>query len=115
LIIEADGGAVESSLYRIASRLPAMPELTRRCFLVLLVTVFFVPHRCAGLSRPGAGFHDRFHFLRAISPPSPRRLFVLLTWPVFRWVLRAIFPSEAFETARAKRVVIVGLDGQDQN
>lgn len=39
-------------------------------------------------------------------------VFTLLTWPV-RWAIRAIFSSRKSRRTSVKRVVIVGLDGQD--
>lgn len=39
-------------------------------------------------------------------------LLTLLTWPL-RWVIQRIRGSKALAAARAKRVVVLGLDGQD--
>jgi predicted AlkP superfamily phosphohydrolase/phosphomutase len=60
---------------------------------------------------PGAGFAlvSSFFvlFLTFLSV-----VFVLLTWPI-RWVFRLLFAKRPPKGARARRVVIVGLDGQD--
>src|SRR5882672_7360825 len=88
-----------------------MPELTRRCLLLLLVGLLLCPTPAHAYLGPGAGFTivSTFFVLFAAIASA---FIVLLTWP-FRWVLKQFFRPKRSKTARAKRVVIVGLDGQD--
>jgi predicted AlkP superfamily phosphohydrolase/phosphomutase len=88
-----------------------MPELARRCLLLLLVGVLLCPTAAEAYLGPGAGFTivSTFFVLFAAIASA---FVVLLTWP-FRWVIKRLFRPKRSKSARASRVVIVGLDGQD--
>jgi len=88
-----------------------MPRFTRRCLLVLLVGLFLCPAGAHAYLGPGAGFTivSTFFVLFAAIASA---FIVLLTWP-FRWVFKAFFRPRRAKNARVKRLVIVGLDGQD--
>ena len=60
---------------------------------------------------PGAGFAFASSFFILILTIG-LAFAVLLTWPL-RWVFRALRGRKALAKARARRVVILGLDGQD--
>src|SRR5436190_18265325 len=87
-----------------------MPDPARRCLLVLLMGLFLCPMGAHAYLGPGAGFTivSTFFVLFAAIASA---FVVLLTWP-FRWALKMFFRPKR-SGARAKRVVIVGLDGQD--
>src|SRR5467141_3111554 len=95
----------------IASRSQVMPELTRRCLLLLLAGVLLCPTAAHAYLGPGAGFTivSTFFVLFAAIASA---FVVLLTWP-FRWMLKQFFRPKRSKNSRARRVVIVGLDGQD--
>jgi len=60
---------------------------------------------------PGAGFAfvSSFFILTATIGIA---ILTLLTWPI-RWMFRALLSTRKASKARVKRVVVVGLDGQD--
>lgn len=60
---------------------------------------------------PGAGFAFVSSFF-ILFIAFILAIFTLLTWPI-RWMLKAILKSRRMSHSRVKRVVIVGLDGQD--
>jgi predicted AlkP superfamily phosphohydrolase/phosphomutase len=78
---------------------------------LLLLALLLYPQVAHAYLGPGAGFTivSTFFVLFAAMASA---FAVLLTWP-FRWVLKRIFRPKRAGTARARRVVIVGLDGQD--
>ena len=88
-----------------------MSDSTRRRLLLLLVPLLFYPRVAHAYLGPGAGFTvvSTFFVLFAALASA---FVVLLTWP-FRWVLKRVFRPKRPGTSRARRVVIVGLDGQD--
>ncbi|HYR44694.1 MAG TPA: hypothetical protein VER98_16805, partial [Terriglobia bacterium] len=73
-----------------------MPELTRRCLLVLLVGLFLCPMGAHAYLGPGAGFTivSTFFVLFAAIASA---FIVLLTWP-FRWVLKQFFRPKRSKT-----------------
>ncbi len=89
-----------------------MPESTRRRVLLLLGSlVVWWPVSAHAYLGPGAGFTivSTFFVLFAALASA---FVVLLTWP-FRWLLKAMLRPNRPGPSKAKRVVIVGLDGQD--
>ncbi len=89
-----------------------MRKLTRRSLILLvLVPLALHPLVVQGYLGPGAGFTivSTFFVLFAALASA---FVVLLTWP-FRWVLKRVFRPKRAGIAKARRVVIVGLDGQD--
>ncbi len=89
-----------------------MRKLTRRSLiLLLLVPLVLHPLAVQGYLGPGAGFTivSTFFVLFAALASA---FIVLLTWP-FRWVLKFVFRPKRAGVCHARRVVIVGLDGQD--
>jgi predicted AlkP superfamily phosphohydrolase/phosphomutase len=60
---------------------------------------------------PGAGFTIVSTFFVLFAAFASAFL-VLLTWPI-RWILKLVFRPKRTGPRRARRVVIVGLDGQD--
>src|SRR5436190_22212605 len=78
---------------------------------LVLAALLFCPTAAHAYLGPGAGFTivSTFFVLFAAIASA---FVVLLTWP-FRWVLKQFFRPKRSKNARAKRVVIVGLDGQD--
>ncbi len=83
----------------------------RRILALLAVSLLFQPQVAQAYLGPGAGFTivSTFFVLFAALASA---FVVLLTWP-FRWVLKRIFRPKRAGVAKARRVVIVGLDGQD--
>jgi hypothetical protein len=87
-------------------------ESSRRRLLLLLATLVALwPEPAHAYLGPGAGFTivSTFFVLFAALASA---FVVLLTWP-FRWVLKAVFRPKRAGVSKARRVVIVGLDGQD--
>jgi predicted AlkP superfamily phosphohydrolase/phosphomutase len=78
---------------------------------LLLVSLVFHPQSAQAYLGPGAGFTivSTFFVLFAALASA---FAVLLTWP-FRWLLKAVFRPKRTGVSKARRVVIVGLDGQD--
>ena len=89
-----------------------MSESSRRRLLLVLVALAALwPEPAHAYLGPGAGFTivSTFFVLFAALASA---VVVLLTWP-FRWVFKAIFRPRPAGVSKARRVVIVGLDGQD--
>ncbi|HXG46712.1 MAG TPA: alkaline phosphatase family protein [Methylomirabilota bacterium] len=89
-----------------------MSDPTRRLLLpVLIALVALWPEPAQAYLGPGAGFTivSTFFVLFAALASA---FAVLLTWP-FRWLLKRLFRPKRAGVPRARRVVIVGLDGQD--
>ncbi len=76
---------------------------------VLLLLLFPAP--AEAYIGPGAGFAFVSSFA-VILLTLVSACFVLLTWPI-RWIIRTIRGRHALRRSRVRRVVIVGLDGQD--
>lgn len=88
--------------------------MTRTHFrLALLVGTMVVvnPATAAAYVGPGAGFAF-VSSLFIIIFTTFLAFLTLLTWPI-RWVIQRIRGSQALASARVRRVVILGLDGQD--
>jgi predicted AlkP superfamily phosphohydrolase/phosphomutase len=88
--------------------------MTRTYFrLALLVGLMVMvnPATAAAYVGPGAGFAF-VSSLFIIIFTTFLALLTLLTWPI-RWVIQRIRGSQALASARVRRVVILGLDGQD--
>lgn len=81
--------------------------------LALLVGMMVVvnPATAAAYVGPGAGFAFVSSIFIIIFTTFLAFL-TLLTWPI-RWVIQRIRGSQALASARVRRVVILGLDGQD--
>jgi predicted AlkP superfamily phosphohydrolase/phosphomutase len=88
-----------------------MFESRRLGLILLLLALLLYPQVAQAYLGPGAGFTivSTFFVLFAALASA---FVVLLTWP-FRWVLKRIFRPKRARPSRARRVVIVGLDGQD--
>jgi predicted AlkP superfamily phosphohydrolase/phosphomutase len=88
-----------------------MFDSRRRSLILLLLALLLYPQVAHAYLGPGAGFTivSTFFVLFAALASA---FVVLLTWP-FRWVLKRIFRPKRAGQSRARRVVIVGLDGQD--
>jgi predicted AlkP superfamily phosphohydrolase/phosphomutase len=81
---------------------------------VLLFPLFFVvllPGQVQAYIGPGAGFTFVSSFL-VVFGAFFLAFITLLTWPV-RWAMRKMRGRKALAKSRVKKVVIVGLDGQD--
>jgi len=88
--------------------------MTRPYFrLALLVGLMVMvnPATAAAYVGPGAGFAF-VSSLFIIIFTTFLAFLTLLTWPI-RWVIQRIRGSQALASARVRRVVILGLDGQD--
>ena len=80
--------------------------------LALLVGLLLcVPHSAHAYVGPGAGFAFVSSFFILVFTTFLAFL-TLLTWPV-RWVVQRIRGSKVLAASRVRRVVILGLDGQD--
>jgi predicted AlkP superfamily phosphohydrolase/phosphomutase len=86
-------------------------DSTPRWFVLVVLGLLLCPGEAQAYLGPGAGFTivSTFFVLFAALASA---FVVLLTWP-FRWVLKRIFRPKRAGRSRARRVVIVGLDGQD--
>ena len=84
-------------------------------YLYYLLLVFCLLLQCPGSAEayvgPGAGFAFVSSFFVLLITFALAFL-TLLTWPV-RWVIKTILRLKRSRKGRVKRVVIVGLDGQD--
>ncbi len=80
---------------------------------LILGTLLVLPEAAQAYIGPGAGIAFVSSFL-IVLVTFLLAFLTLLTWP-FRWVLRTIRGRRALGKSRVKRVVIVGLDGQDPN
>jgi predicted AlkP superfamily phosphohydrolase/phosphomutase len=88
-----------------------MSESRRRGLVLLLLALLLYPQVAQAYLGPGAGFTFVSTFF-VLFTALASAFAVLLTWP-FRWVLKRIFRPRRAGVSRARRVVIVGLDGQD--
>ena len=88
-----------------------MSESRRRGLILLLFALLLYPQAAQAYLGPGAGFTIVSTFF-VLFTALASAFAVLLTWP-FRWVLKRIFRPKRTGASRARRVVIVGLDGQD--
>lgn len=89
-----------------------MPESSRRRLLLLLAALIVLwPESAQAYLGPGAGFTIVSTF-SVLFTALASAFVVLLTWP-FRWALKAVFRPKRAGVSKARRVVIVGLDGQD--
>lgn len=81
--------------------------------VLLLVAVFIVaaPSAAQAYVGPGAGFAFVSSIFIIIFTTF-LALLTLLTWPI-RWIVQRIRGSQALAAARVRRVVVLGLDGQD--
>jgi len=79
--------------------------------LYLFLGFLLTPATAHAYLGPGAGFTIVSTFFVLFAAFASAFL-VLLTWPI-RWALKIIFRPKRSGEVRAKRVVIVGLDGQD--
>lgn len=88
--------------------------MTRKQLLVVITTVAIIcsaPSNGFGYVGPGAGFAFVSSIFIIIFTTLLAFL-TLLTWPI-RWVIQRIKGSKAFAAARTRRVIVLGLDGQD--
>ena len=88
--------------------------MTRRtCSLIAAALTFVVgtPATSIAYVGPGAGFAFISSFF-IIVLTTFLAFITLLTWPA-RWIARRIRSGRALESARARRVIVLGLDGQD--
>ena len=83
----------------------------RRSLVLLLLLAAFCPRDAHAYLGPGAGFTIVSTFFVLFAAVASAFV-VLLTWP-FRWVLKLVFRPKRAGVSRARRVIIVGLDGQD--
>ena len=88
-----------------------MPKSMRRALLLAALALLLYPREAQAYLGPGAGFTIVSTFFVLFAAVASAFV-VLLTWP-FRWVLKKVFRPKRAGISRAKRVVIVGLDGQD--
>ena len=80
-------------------------------FALLLLAVLVAPGSANAYIGPGAGIAFVSSFL-VILTTLFLAFVTLLTWP-FRWAVRVIKGRTALRRSRVKKVIIVGLDGQD--
>ena len=109
-------GVVDDRLYRNRQRRMKTTMNARsliRIAAVLVLCLFVVePPPAHAYIGPGAGFAFVSSFF-AVFAAFLLAFLKLITWP-FRWVIRTLaLPQGASKRSRVKRVVIVGLDGQD--
>src|SRR5262245_15784237 len=83
----------------------------RRSLILLLLLAVFCPQVAHAYLGPGAGFTIVSTFFVLFAAVASAFV-VLLTWP-FRWAFKLVFRPKRPGVSRARRVVIVGLDGQD--
>ncbi len=75
------------------------------------LSVIFCAARAEAYVGPGAGFafvSTFFIFFMTFA----LAFLTILTWPI-KWVIRVLFRSRKLKSSKVKRVLIVGLDGQD--
>lgn len=83
----------------------------RRVVLLVGAGVFLAPSIAHAYVGPGAGFafvSSAFILIFTMFLAS----LTLLTWPI-RWIFQTIRGRKALARSRVKRVIILGLDGQD--
>ena len=88
-----------------------MERVSLKTVVLASVLVLGVPTVSFGYVGPGAGFAF-VSSLFIIIFTTFLAFLTLLTWPI-RWVVQRIRGSKALAAARVRRVVILGLDGQD--
>ena len=88
-----------------------MHKVFKAWLLYLFLGFLLTPATAHAYLGPGAGFTIVSTFFVLFAAFASAFL-VLLTWPI-RWALKIIFRPKRSGEVRAKRVVIVGLDGQD--
>lgn len=88
-----------------------MGKTNHSLLLIVSIGVLLFPLTGQAYLGPGAGFTIVSTFFVLFAAFASAFL-VLLTWPI-RWILKLIFRPKLRGKSRAKRVVIVGLDGQD--
>ena len=79
--------------------------------VILAGVMLLAPEPAAAYVGPGAGFAF-VSSLFIIIFTTFLAVLTLLTWPI-RWAIQKIRGSQALEAARVKRIVVLGLDGQD--
>ncbi len=79
--------------------------------VILAGLILLAPLPAAAYVGPGAGFAF-VSSLFIIIFTTFLAILTLLTWPI-RWAIQKIRGSKALAAARVKRVVVLGLDGQD--
>ena len=82
-----------------------------RLSVILAGLMLLAPLPAAAYVGPGAGFAF-VSSLFIIIFTTFLAILTLLTWPI-RWAIQKIRGSKALAAARVKRVVVLGLDGQD--
>ncbi len=82
-----------------------------QCFLLLAATVLLTPEPAHAYLGPGAGFAFMGSLLTVLITFLVGA-FYILTWPI-RYVIFALRGWKALRRSRVRRVVIIGLDGQD--
>ena len=88
-------------------------KITRvlRLAAIVAAVMLLAPLPAAAYVGPGAGFAFVSSIFIIIFTTF-LALLTLLTWPI-RWAVQKIRGSQALAAARVKRVVVLGLDGQD--
>ena len=79
--------------------------------LLTVASILALPSPAAAYVGPGAGFAF-VSSLFIIIFTTFLALLTLLTWPI-RWIVQRIRGNKAWASARVRRVVVLGLDGQD--
>ena len=82
-----------------------------RFFIFIAAAALLFPGTAQAYIGPGAGFALVSSFFILLTTFA-LAILTLLTWP-FKWALRAFRGRRALRKSRCKRVIIVGLDGQD--
>lgn len=80
-------------------------------FLIALALLLFNPDPAHAYIGPGAGFAFVSSFFILIVTFF-LAVVTLLTWPI-RWVFRSLRGRKALANSRIRRVIVLGLDGQD--
>ena len=79
--------------------------------IIGFLTLLFAPTHASAYVGPGAGFAF-VSSLFIIIFTTFLAFLTLLTWPI-RWLVQRVRGSKALAAARVRRVVVLGLDGQD--
>ena len=88
-----------------------LPGICRPVFWLVVAVFLLMPGLAHAYVGPGAGFAVVSSFFMLFITFA-LALVALLTWPV-KWVVRALWLGRGRKKARARRVIVVGLDGQD--
>ena len=94
-----------------ARRKPGRRAGPPQAWIAAAVLLLAVPAPALAYVGPGAGFAFVSSLL-IILVTTLLAILTLLTWPI-RWVVQRIRGSRALGAARARRVIVLGLDGQD--